>query len=561
MEKVWQIVPRKFENIVDQLLYNRGIIKGEDDNSKKEAFFSPDFKKDLHDPFLLKGLKSAVERIADAKENKEKIGIFADYDADGIPGAALLYRGLNAAGIKCEVFIPNREKGYGLSKEGIDFLKDKKCSLIITVDLGIRNFEEAKYCKEIGIDLIITDHHLVDEQVPQADIVINPKQKNDRYPYKDLSGCGVVFKLIQGLSSLFPKEIDDKFLKWNLDLVCISTIADVVPLSGENRLLAKYGLIVIRKSRNLGLIELIKTTSIEQELIEAYEVGFQIAPRINAPGRIDHATKSFELLVTNDKQEAGNLALWLNEKNGLRQKAMEEVVEQSLEMIEKNELEKNRILILSGDWAKGVIGPSASKLVEKFHRPAIIFSQGDTVFTGSARSIEGVNIVDLIANVSDMVSKFGGHKGAAGLSVPAKKFTNFCKAIIAQANTLINEKLLKKVIKIDAVLDPSEINLSFYETLQKFEPFGMQNSRPCFVVEGVKFDAIKFVGRDKNHLSAKLINQTEEIKTIYFNFPYKKEMVSDENKYDLVFTLGIDEWQGRRKASLNIIDLRAHNEK
>ena len=278
MKNIWELLERNHENVIDQLLANRGVeLKA--DSAAKRVFFEPDFESDLY-PFVeMKGLKEAAIRIAKAKESNEIVGIFADYDADGIPGAALLYRALKQIGIKAEAYIPNREVGYGLSEEGINFLISKKCTLIVTIDLGIRSVLEAVYCREKGVDLVITDHHLPGDEIPAATIVINPKQPGDSYPFKELCGCGVAFKLITGLSTHFPKELDQKFLKWSLDLVAISTIADVVPLLDENRILAKFGLLVINKTKNIGLVNLLKVIGLDQQnKIDAYQVGFQIAP-------------------------------------------------------------------------------------------------------------------------------------------------------------------------------------------------------------------------------------------------------------------------------------------
>ena len=260
MSFVWNIKPRKYDDIIDQLLFNRGVIF-EGSEKDKNDFINSKFSK-LHDPFLMNNIKEAVIRIEKAKKAEEIIGIFADYDADGIPGAALLYRALEKVGIQAVVFIPSREGGYGLSKEGIDYLKSKKCSLIITIDLGIRNFTEAIYCKKEGIDLIITDHHIPDEKLPEANIFINPKILNDKYPFSDLSGGGVAYKLISGLSKSFPKELDEGFVKWNLDLAAISTISDVVSLVGENRIISNFGLQVLKKTKNAMLLKSKLTTKL-----------------------------------------------------------------------------------------------------------------------------------------------------------------------------------------------------------------------------------------------------------------------------------------------------------
>ena len=433
MKNIWELLERNHENVIDQLLANRGVeLKA--DSAAKRVFFEPDFESDLY-PFVeMKGLKEAAIRIAKAKESNEIVGIFADYDADGIPGAALLYRALKQIGIKAEAYIPNREVGYGLSEEGINFLISKKCTLIVTIDLGIRSVLEAVYCREKGVDLVITDHHLPGDEIPAATIVINPKQPGDSYPFKELCGCGVAFKLITGLSTHFPKELDQKFLKWSLDLVAISTIADVVPLLDENRILAKFGLLVINKTKNIGLVNLLKVIGLDQQnKIDAYQVGFQIAPRINAPGRVDHATKSFELLISDDQEESLELANWLNEKNTTRQDQMEKAQAEAVKKIDSKKLYENKIIIVSGDWQRGIIGPTASRLVEKYGRPVIMFAREEETMTGSARSVSGVNIVEIFESCSSEIAKFGGHKGAAGITVEKDNFENFCNKIYGWA--------------------------------------------------------------------------------------------------------------------------------
>ncbi len=557
MEKIWEVKERKFDSLIDQLLYNRGVIFDKDDEEKKLKFFKPNFSDDLYDPYLMTDMAGAVERIKKAVEDKEKIGIFSDYDADGIPGAALMYRALGAIGVEAHVYIPNREGGYGLSKEGIDNLIGKGCSLVITIDLGIRNLTEPSYCKEKGVDLIITDHHLPGEEIPKANFVINPKREGDKYPFKELCGCAVGYKLIQALSKYFPKELDEKFLKWNLDLVAISTISDVVPLSDENRALVKYGLMVLRKTKNLGLQELYKVSNILPENVGAYAVGFQIAPRINAPGRMDSATKSFELLITNVPNEAKELAISLNEKNEERQAEMDSLEREAIKKIEEEGLYKNKIIIVSGKWTKGIIGPTASRLVEKYARPVILFSIGKDDYTGSARSVSGVNIVELLEKIKDLINKYGGHKGAAGLSVSREKFGDFVNALTDISNKEISDDNLIKKVSIDAEVKFPEMTFKLFEELLQFEPFGLANPRPVFTAGDIAFENFRFVGKDSNHFSAMAKEKDSKIKSIYFNFPFEKSMINYDKSYNIAFSLNQEEWRGDKKLSLNIIDIKA----
>jgi len=552
-EAVWDIHPRKFDDVVTQILFNRGIIKSDSEKEKIENFLNPDFKK-LFDPFLIDGVKEAVLRIVKAKEAGEKIGIFADYDADGIPGAALLARALKKIGIEFLVYIPTRENGYGLSRAGIDFLISKKCSLIITIDLGVRSIIEAKYCKG-KIDLIITDHHTLGPELPKADVLINPKIGS--YPDKDLCGCGVVFKLMSALGKKF-KEIDESFLKWNLDLVAISTICDVVPLTGENRILANYGLIVLQKTKNLGLKSLYEKAKIDSSRIGSYTVAFQIGPRVNAPGRMDHATKSYELLISEDKKEVEELAEVLNQKNIDRQEAMDKIETEVVAKIIKNNLAENNIIIVSGKWSKGIVGPVASRIVEKFNRPTILFSDENDSYCGSARSLGEINILELLKAVDRLIKKYGGHKGAAGITVLKSNFTEFKEELIEIANKTIDKEALAKKISIEMGLLENDLKLDLYKSIKKLEPFGMGNSKPLFIIENAEIITQKIVGNDQKHLSLKIKTGKKETKAIYFNYT-KEKLIKNHTIYDIVFSVDLDEWNDQQNLSFNIVDIRASN--
>lgn len=556
MQTNWDIAERKYDDIIKQLLYTRGIL--EQGEEAKDTFLDPDFSDDLADHSLLPGLDVAVERIGRAIAAKEKIGIFADYDADGTPGAALLFRAFRKLGVESEIFIPSRqEDGYGLNVKGIDYLFGKGCSLIVTIDLGIRSNAEALYCKERGIDLIITDHHLPGDEVPEALAVVNPKLGSPESPLFDLCGCGVAYKLICGLSREHD-AISEAFLKWNLDLVAISTIADMVPLLKENRILAKYGLKVLRKTKNLGIEALITSARIAREKIDPYVVGFQIGPRINTPGRIDHATKSFELLVAEDKQEARTMAAALNEMNLERQQEMDRVFAEAVDQIEAHKLYEQSVLIVAGDWPKGVLGPPASRLVEKYYRPAIVFSESESELTGSARSVAGVHILELIESVAPYVEKYGGHKGAAGLSISREKYGAFKKALQKSARQLIKPDNLIKRTRIDLKVGAEELTRKLYNDLEKLEPFGLGNPRPVFLVEGAAIMQPRYVGDGGKHLSCQIRQGSVQHKSIFFNCDSERLCVKSDTMYDIVFSLNLDTWNGQEKLSLQIIDAREH---
>lgn len=555
VEKKWEIKKKIYDDVIKQLLYNRGVIGPKVSDEDVDKFINPKYE-DLGDATEIIGVKTATTRIEKAKKAGEIIGIYADYDADGIPGAAFLSKVLEKLGIKYHTYIPSRAEGYGMSQDGIDYLIKKGVSLIITVDLGIKNFKEAEYCWGKKIDLIITDHHLPDEKVPMALAVINPKRKNSKYLFRDLSGAGVVYKLAEALGKKYPKEINEKFLKWNLDLIAISTISDVVPLIGENRIISKFGILVLQKTRNLGLEKLIKIAKIEKRNIGAYHVGFLLGPRINAPGRIDHATKSYQLLTSKDAKESKEIAQFLETKNYDRQEMMKKVEEEAANKIIRNKLNKNKVISVFGNWPKGVLGPSASNLVQRFNRPIILLAKDEESLTGSARSIEGVNILEIINGCSKYLKKFGGHKGAAGLSLDMKTYDKFIRCLSKVADDKIDDKDLIKKIKVDMELKFNVINHYLFKDLEKLEPYGMGNSRPIFVTFGATIDEFRYVGKEKDHLSMKIKKDGRLYKSIYFNYKDDKSKIFQDSKIDLVYTIEEDVWNGKRNISLKIIDIK-----
>ena len=553
----WEIAEKKYDDVILQILFNRGIISLQSNLIDAKKFLDPKFDVDLFDPLLLPDYLKIEEKIIEAKSNKIKVGIFADYDADGIPGAALLYKALDRLDIKSEIYIPNRESGYGLSEEGIDYLISKGCEIIITVDLGIRNFSEAKYAKDKKVCLIITDHHEPDTELPCAYSVTNPKIKNSRYPFRELSGAGVVFKIIQGLSKKYPKELSESFIKWNLDLVAISTISDVVPLISENRIIAKYGLSVLKKTKNIGIRELCAASEIDLSKMNAYSVGFGVGPRINAPGRIDHATKSFRLLTSTDKEEVKKLAVELNQTNEKRQEEMKKLETAAQKMIEKNKLFENNGIVVVGDWHKGVLGPSASHMAEKYFRPTIILSDRSEPFVGSARSISGVDLVKILTSCENDLERFGGHKGAAGLSIKKSNFKKFVIHFCEICNKL-NKSLFIKKIAVDYLMEQKHITLGLIRRIEELEPFGMGNKKPVFMLANIKVTDIRRIGKDKNHLSFRAIIGGKKIKAIYFN---SADELSEKINYDMIFALEEDTWNGNHYIQLNIIDLNEHGKK
>lgn len=533
------------DEIISQILLNRGIAP---ENQKR--FLCPEFES-LHDPFLLEGMRDAVAIIGQAVQGGVTIGVFADYDADGIPGAALLVEALKIYGLKTVTYIPSRKEGYGLNHAGLDYLKEAGAKLIITVDLGVRDIEEAQYADSIGLKMIITDHHEPGQLLPKVPVLINPKLKNSAYPFRDLSGGAVVFKLIQALSIEFGK-ISNNDLKWMLDLVGITTICDVVPLVDENRIFAKYGLIVLRKTRRIGLKKLYDVAGINQDQIDTYTVGYQIGPRINAPGRMDHTNQSYELLVCTDAQDAKNLAKKLDIINFERQAKLDQIIKNTEEQIVKRSLNKQKIIMLWDKyWPSGVIGLVAGKITEKYNRPSFVFEKGEKISKGSARSIDNFNLVEVLEQVKPLMINFGGHAKAAGLTIANDNFTELSEKLMRIADhNLTDEDLIPK-IKIDAVLSDKFLNLGFSKKLEKLEPFGLGNPKPVFLLKKVKLSEMKAIGRDMSHLKMKV----NGINAIAFGKGNLITKLRNQNNIDLCFNLDADHWNGYDRIQLKIIDI------
>ena len=549
MTKKWHILPKKSENIVEQLLLNRKIKK-EDWTS----FLNPDFERGLFNPFLMKNMKEAVQRIESAVINKEIIGLFGDYDADGIPGTALLYETFKYLGSEPKIFIPSREQGYGLNKEGIDLFIKEKVKLIIAIDLGVRNVDEVDYAKKNNIDVIVIDHHEVGKNLPKC-ILIDPKQKGDKYPFRELSATGVVFKFLQALSKKISK-INISFLKWSLDLVAISTICDIAPLVSENRVFAKFGLIVLGKTKRIGLEELYKYASIMPENIDTYSVGFQIGPRLNAPGRMEQANESFYLLVSKDRQEASELAGKLDRINRERQRELERVLGEARKKVCRDGLNKKKIILVDGkDWPHGIIGLVAGKLMEEFARPVIVCERREKDLRGSARSIDAYNIIEALDFSKEYLLRYGGHKKAAGLSLKIENLSNLYDKLLEIAESKLKDEDLVPKITIDAKVKINDINMEFLNNIQKFEPFGLGNPRPVFMMEQAEISDIRTVGKEKNagkHLKIKV----GEIDAIGFDLGIWAEKLTSGQTIDMAFTINEDTWDGRSKIQLKILDLK-----
>lgn len=566
--------------LILQLLYNRGLTAQE----TIDEFFCPDYKNDIHNPYLLKGMKKAVERIFKAIEKKEKILVYGDYDADGVTSSVLVIKTLKFLGAKeVAIYIPDRAKeGYGMNIEAIKQIKKMNVSLIVTVDCGVASRKEVDLANSLGIDVIITDHHWVPEKLPNSLAIINPKQKDDKYPFKNLAGVGVAFKLSQALLSQQnlkqnPNEAKTNisFEKWLLDLVAIGTVADSVPLLGENRTMVNYGLIVLGKTKNIGLSELIKkikatksasnqtalpkSGSNEQTfIINSDTIGYQISPRINAAGRMDHANTSFELLITESAEEARGLVESLEILNAQRQSLTEKIIKQIRERIGKNPREK---IIFEGDsaWPIGILGLIAGKLADEYSRPVFIYNEGGNFSGGSCRSIPSFDIIEALNRCRSLLMEFGGHKGAAGFKTNNKnleKLKEEMKKIAARE--IKNEELIPS-IEVDAEITIKNIDWTFFEKVEKIAPYGEANPEPIFLLRDMNVSEMRAVGNGEKHLKLCLESSLEKGKNFHaigFNFGEWSNKLKLGSLIDIVFTLTANRWNGYCNLEFKIVDLK-----
>jgi single-stranded-DNA-specific exonuclease len=579
----------EYRPVVLQLLYNRGLTT----QKQIDEFFNPDYIEDLHDPFLMLGMEEAVKRIFKAIKKQEKIAIFGDYDADGVCGAVILKTVLEKLGgnISGGVYIPDRKiEGYGLNNEAIKKLGEQKVNLILTVDCGISDFEEIKLANSLGAEVIVVDHHRVVKKMPAAKAIIDPWQEKDRYPFKELAGAGVAFKLVQALlKSHLPESVSDKipegWEKWLLDLVAIATVADCVPLLGENRTLVRYGLIVLAQTQRVGLLELMKVARVNPIFeadtmttnLDTYSLGFILAPRLNAAGRMDHASLAFELLSVKDKEKAKDLAEKINQQNQQRQKLTDEIVAEIEKRIKPYIDDKNKPVIVEVDkkWPAGVVGLAAGKIADRYHRPTIIFS-GDSEFAssgkeeaeiirGSARSVPNFNIIEAIGQCGELLKEFGGHAGAAGLSLDNNNFSAFVEKINQIAGEKLKDKDLVPVTEIDAEIEAQEISWELFEKLAQFEPCGRDdNPYPSFLIKNLEIINVRLVGNGMSHLKLELKSENPPAggeKKIFKAIGFRLAKNGNQDlkigdKVDIVFELTVDEWNGNRELQFKIADIK-----
>ncbi len=584
VDPIMQTEKDKFPEInpvVLQLLWNRGIKTQEE----IDVFLGPDYSRDVHSPWLFSNMRAAVDRFFSALEKDQVITIHGDYDADGVCGTAVLYTTFkeiaekfsnpSSMGSEIEpdqrsvrriseinIYIPHREKeGYGLSTPTVEHLrKNHDTGLIVTVDCGISNVEPIARAKELGIDTIVCDHHDVPEQQPDA-VVVHPRLPNETYPYKELSGTAVAFKFAAALIEEararglgFPEGHE----KWLLDLVAISTVTDVMKMTGENRTLEKFGLVVLNKTRRPGLKKLFEVAGISDKKLQSWNIGWQIGPRLNAAGRVNHATDAFELLTCEDETQANKLAKKLDQENKERQSISSALYVQAKEQI--GEVKDQKLLIAVGeDWPLGIVGLVAGKLCNEYHRPVFVVTKRGDEYSGSGRSIPEFNITDALKQAEEHMDRFGGHPQACGFSIQGTE--NFEQAkvkMIEFAELKVKGKDLTPRINIDTEITMDQINWSLVEELEKFRPFGEGNEQPLFVTRGTQVVAAETVGADGQHLRLTLNPEKggKMWKAIAFRMGDWAERLELGSVIDIVYEIGINEWNGNREIQIKINDLQ-----
>ena len=559
MNKKWQIYEvdeEKIEEICKKynlnkllatILVNRSILK----EDEIRLFLEPT-RRDFHNPFLIKDMEIAVERILKAIQRQEKVTIYGDYDVDGITSITVLKSFLQDRGLEVAHYIPNRlDEGYGLNKNAIEKIYQDGCDLMITVDCGISAIEEIRYANELGIETIVTDHHEPGTELPRALAVIDNKRKDSTYPFRELAGVGVVFKLIQAIGMKLNLK-EEEYLKY-LDIVCIGTISDIVPLVNENRVIAKLGLLLIKQTKNIGLKALINSSGYNN--IDSNSISFGIAPRINACGRMGKAEEALNLFLSKNIVEVSELAQRLNEYNRLRQETEKKIFNSAIEEIERENLKEKSTIVLGGhNWHHGVIGIVSSKITEMYFKPSILLSfEEDGIGTGSGRSIPGFDLHENLSKCMDTIEKFGGHSMAIGITIKKENFEDFRKEFEAIAkNAKIDE--IVPIINIDAKIDLSNIDKEMVKSLKKLEPFGEGNKMPVFAFKNLRIDSIRTLTEGK-HLKMTLKQGNTIINAIGFNMGELSEEYRIGDKIDVVGVLEVNTFNGVDTVQINLKDM------
>ena len=551
-EKVTQLSKElSLDTNLTTLLVQRGI----ETFTAAKSFFRPDLSS-LHDPFLMQDMQKAVNRIESAITNNENILVFGDYDVDGTTAVSLVSSYLKSYYPNVATYIPDRyAEGYGVSFLGIDFAEDNNFSLIIALDCGIKAIDKVDYANAKGIDFIICDHHRPGAELPKAVAILDPKREDCNYPYDELCGCGVGFKLVQALASKRNETIDD--LKQYLDLVATAIAADIVPMTGENRTLAYYGIAQINTNPRNGIKAI--THQLKKETLTITDVVFIIAPRINAAGRMKHGNYAVELLTEQDFDKAKTMAAGIEVFNNDRRDLDKLITIEALQQIVENEETKHfSSVVYQEDWHKGVIGIVASRLTETYYRPTLVFTKSGDKLAASARSVSGFDVYNALEACAEHIEQFGGHKYAAGLTLAEENYQKFKEMFEEVVKGSIPPELLLPEIKIDLELELVAITPKFYRILQQFSPFGPQNMRPSFVTKNVKDTGYsRKVGADGDHLKLSIISEGGTIiNGIGFNLGKRYDEISDGNPFDIVYTIDENTWNGNTSLQLNVRDIK-----
>jgi single-stranded-DNA-specific exonuclease len=524
-----------------------------------KTFFRPDLKQ-LHDPFLMKGMNAAVTRIEKAMADGQNILIYGDYDVDGTTAVSLVFSYLRQYYDRLDTYIPDRYKeGYGVSMQGIDYADDNDIALIIALDCGIKAIDQIAYAKQKGIDFIVCDHHTPGSEIPEAVAILDPKQHDCSYPYKELSGCGVGFKLVQALHQNAGGNFDD--LVPLLDLLAISIGADIVPITGENRTLAFFGLQVLNSNPRPGLQALMAVAGKDQFTIT--NVVFILGPRINAAGRIEHGKRAVALLTGEDPEGLLDLATQIEEHNSTRKDLDRGITEQALQMIvDENLTERSTTVLYKEDWHKGVIGIVASRLIENYHRPTVVFTKSGDNLAGSARSVKGFDLYAALEDCADTLIQFGGHKYAAGMTLREEDFLTFRERFEAAVNQKIDPELLTPMIAYDMEIKLGDITPKFYRILKQFEPHGPGNLSPTFITQNLKDTGwCKGVGQDEAHLKFQAFEEETGTKMsgIAFGFGHLAREIKDGRPFSIAYHVEENHWNGSVSLQLMVKDIKLAN--
>ncbi len=561
----WKLKPQPDTHIVDRLVNELNIPyinayllaqRGIKSFDEAKRFFRPQLT-DLHEPFLMKDMLKAVERIEKAMANGEKILVYGDYDVDGTTAVSIVYSYLKNRYDQVDSYIPDRyAEGYGISYKGIDFAKTNGFSLVIALDCGTKAIDKIAYANEQNIDFIIADHHTPGEILPAAYAFLNPKQKDCPYPYKELSGAGIGFKLIQGLQQNAGLDLND--IISYLDLVAVSIGADIVPITGENRILAYFGLKQIEKNPRPGLKALSKKTN--GKTLDIQDLVFTLAPRINAAGRIKHGKEAVKLLIEKDMAVAGHFAEEIENYNTERRDFDQNITKEALAQIKALSEEKAAAtVVFKPDWHKGVLGIVASRLIETYYRPTVVFTQSNGVLSGSVRSVPGFNVYDALHACQEHIIQFGGHKYAAGLTIAVEDYEAFKAKFQAVVQKSIQPESLVPEIEIDAPLQFKDINKKFYNILKQMGPFGPGNMNPVFITDGVNDTGYsKTVGKENEHLrlSVKDLKSGRVMNGIGFKLGHKADLVKSGVPLSVVYTLEENHWNGQVTLQMHVKDIK-----